>query len=258
MRKQRARRMMDGAQGEQPPRPQRERGSLKLDEVLEGRRAGYEPLGEEGEFVPMVVEDAERGGGADRVPVEVREHLLAALKLRIQEEDHGDRLVRQLGAVPEGHLDGGPPVLPIVDDELGIHGDAQDADPSVGRVADGFEGDLRVDRRGDRREHVAIRVADHVARDLRDPHPVELPLGAKLGNQLLLVEQKYLGNQAHWAHRDVVPPLRLDALDGREHVLESYRHELVLPPLEQYPWSRSPDHYLGSGCLSSKKQTLDI
>ena len=89
-------------------------------------------------LVAVVVQDAERLGRADRVPVEVGEHLLAARQSHVQEEDDGDVLVAELRVLCERLLDAGPAVLAVVDHEPGRHRDGQRADPRLrARVADG-------------------------------------------------------------------------------------------------------------------------
>ena len=63
---------LDGAVGNRAP--------LRFGEVGEDRDRLKERLGDQGVLVAMVVQDAQRRRGADRVAVEVGEHLLAPLE----------------------------------------------------------------------------------------------------------------------------------------------------------------------------------
>lgn len=156
--------------------------------------------------------------------VEVGEHLLAAPQATVQEEDDRDGLVGQVRVLPDRGLNGGPAVLPVVDDEAGVHRDVE-APHFVGLacVAVGHEADVPVNGCGQGGERVGIPVVDHVPGDFRDSDLVEDPLGAQFRHQLLLVEKEDAGDQPQGAHRDVVFPACLDTADRREDVPESGR-----------------------------------
>ena len=129
-------------------------------------------------------------------------------------------------------------MLAIVDDELGVHGDAESPDVApVARRGERGELDppvLPVDGGGEGREDVGPPVVHDVPSDLRDPRPVEDPLRPKFGHEFsLLVEGEELGDEPQRAHRDEVLPLGLNAPDRGEVVAEHRLHARLLPLLVQ-------------------------
>ena len=85
--------MVDGAKGAEAARPFRQARLFKLYKIPEDTGIGDEDLGEQGRLVPVIVENTQRFGRSNRVPVKVGEHLLATGKPDIEEKHDGDALV---------------------------------------------------------------------------------------------------------------------------------------------------------------------
>lgn len=72
------------------------------------------------------------------MPVEIGEHLLAALKPAVMEEHDSDGLIAQLRSLFQSLLNSCATMLPIVDDELGIHIHSQRAHSEMGGITDAY------------------------------------------------------------------------------------------------------------------------
>jgi len=73
----------------------------------------------------VVVEHPQRRRGSHCVPVQVGEHLLAAIQSSIQEEHNGDGFVAKGRSSLKRQLDGTSPMLSVVDDEPSRHRNTQ-------------------------------------------------------------------------------------------------------------------------------------
>ncbi len=76
----------------------------------------------------MIIEKAQRTAGANGIAIEVGKHLLASLQADIKEEHHGDGLMSQFRALFECFDYGSPAMLTVVDYEVCIHGNPQQAE----------------------------------------------------------------------------------------------------------------------------------
>jgi hypothetical protein len=110
-------------------------------------------------------------------------------------------------------------VLAVIDDEAGVHGDMQHAH-AVGclGVVSRFEPHLGIDRSREGGEDVILRIVDDVACQFGNAGLIEGALSTHFGDQLVFVEEKHLGNQAKWTHRNEVLATCLDASNGREGI----------------------------------------
>src|SRR6516164_8398320 len=79
--------VVDATQREQLDRPVRDRAALRLRQDGKDRYFLQQRFRDKGVVVTVVIEDAQRGRRADRVAVQVREHLLAAFQPPVQEEN---------------------------------------------------------------------------------------------------------------------------------------------------------------------------
>ena len=112
---------VDGIQRKELGTPVRQTGPLRL-------RCAFEAVHWQGDVprefrtVIMLIGEGTPGfAQGNGLPVEVGQYLLAALESAFDEEDDRDVVVAHLRALEDGGLDGGTPVLAVVDDQAGDH-----------------------------------------------------------------------------------------------------------------------------------------
>jgi hypothetical protein len=76
----------------------------------------------------------------------------------------------------------------------------------------------------DRREYILSWITDDVFRDFRHAGFIESSLGSQVSGYLILIKQKYFGDELQGAHRDKVFSCGLDSLKSREDVRKRIRH----------------------------------
>lgn len=203
--------IIEGGEGEKLAGSRSERRFLHVHDLLEELGFQDDELGELGLVVAVIVEESDGAAGADRVAVEVGKHLLAALQADIEEKYDGNGLVGEFRPLFERGDDGGPAVLAVVDDELGIHRDLEDAELVL--CAERFEIDVGIDGDSESGENVIVRIIEDVTRDFRNPAFVENPLGTEFGWEFVLVENGDLAHHAQAPHGHVVFSPCLESTD---------------------------------------------
>ena len=172
----------------------------------------------------MIVEDADRACRPDGMFVEIREHLLAAFKAGICEQDDADRLRREFRLLPKYLLNSRASVLTIVDDEARGHRHAQNADVVPGPILRcWFKNDATVDGRRQRREHIFPWMVENVPSDLGYSCAVQLSLSPEFRLEFLIVENEELRYETERDHGRVVLPASLASAQSTELIDESLR-----------------------------------
>lgn len=69
----------------------------------------------------MVIQKTQRAAGADCMPIQIRKHLLAALKPPIDEKYDGYSFIAEFGRIVQSLFDCRTSMLAIVDDEACGH-----------------------------------------------------------------------------------------------------------------------------------------
>ena len=122
----------------------------------------------------MIVEQGQRCRRPNGIAIQVGEHLLRPDEPHIDEENDGDGFVPQFGILVQLRFQSRPPVLSVVNHELGIHRNAQLADILFAVLApERLEFDLAVDRCRQGRKRVPFRISQQVPSDLGNPCPIQ-------------------------------------------------------------------------------------
>src|SRR2546425_5101370 len=93
----------------------RDRCSLLLNSIPKQRDFGYQVSDESCCGVSMVIQHPQGLCRPNSIPVKVREHLLAALKARIDKEHNGNRLMSKIRVRLHSLFQRGPTMLSVID-----------------------------------------------------------------------------------------------------------------------------------------------
>lgn len=158
---------------------------------------------------PVIEECVYRLTGLNALAVEVGEHLLASLGIRVHEENDRDGFGGEGRVFGHSLKDGFPTVLSVVDHELRIERDLQLSDAAS--WADGFEDHVLIDGGRQRGEDIGVPVIEDVLLDLRYTFGIQVALDAVERLELAVVEDGHALHHAIGPHCDVVNLVGLNA-----------------------------------------------
>lgn len=163
---------------------------------------------------PVIEEGIDGLAGLNALAVEICEHLLASLGIRVHEENDRDGFGGEGWVFGHSLKDGLPAVLPVVDHELRIERDLELSDAAS--WAKGFEDHVLIDRGRQRGEDIGVPVVEDVLLDLRYTFGIQVALDAVERLELAVVEDGHSLHHAIGPHCDVVDLVGLNTTDDWE------------------------------------------